>query len=84
MGPENTNRRVCGAAARKRLPCGQDDARQHHSDAAAATQAIARRPTFTLTIEGQPDRAIRDLRRLLKRLLRDHGFRALDVREGER
>ena len=38
-------------------------------------------PTFTLRIEGKPGRAIRDLRTLLKRMLRDHHFRAIDIRE---
>jgi hypothetical protein len=39
------------------------------------------RPTFVLHIEGKPGTAIRDLRWVLKRLLRQHHFRALDVRE---
>jgi hypothetical protein len=39
------------------------------------------RPIFVLRIEGKPGRAIRDLRHLLKRLLRQHHFRALEVRE---
>ena len=39
------------------------------------------RPVFVVRLEGRPGRAIRDLRALLKRLLRQHGFRALDVRE---
>jgi hypothetical protein len=40
------------------------------------------RPIFVLKIEGRPGAAsIRDLRNLLKRLLRQHHFRALDLRE---
>jgi hypothetical protein len=39
------------------------------------------RPIFLLRLEGRPDHAIQDLRRLLKRLLRQYQFRALDVRE---
>jgi hypothetical protein len=38
-------------------------------------------PIFVLRIEGKPGRAIRDLRHLLKRLLRQHHFRTIDVRE---
>jgi hypothetical protein len=42
----------------------------------------AQRPTFTLKIEGRPGAdSIRDLRALLKRLLRQHGFRCLDARQ---
>jgi hypothetical protein len=42
------------------------------------------RPIFTLRIEGKPGTAdIRALRWLLKTLLRQHGFRCLDVSEGE-
>jgi hypothetical protein len=43
----------------------------------------APRPVFLLRIEGKPGRAVRDLRNLLKRLLRDHHFRCLDAREDE-
>jgi hypothetical protein len=40
------------------------------------------RPTFTLRIAGKPGTAgIHALKFLLKRLLRQHGFVALDVRE---
>jgi hypothetical protein len=42
------------------------------------------RPIFTLRVEGKPGTAgIRALRWLLKALLRRHGFRCLDVSEGE-
>ena len=42
----------------------------------------ARRPVFTLRLEGKHGTAgIHALRFLLKRLLRQHGFVALDVRE---
>jgi hypothetical protein len=45
-------------------------------------QPPERRPIFTLKIEGRPGIAgIRSLRWLLKTLFRQHGFRALDVRE---
>jgi hypothetical protein len=41
-----------------------------------------KRPTFTLKIEGMRGAdSVRHLRALLKRLLRDHHFRALDVVE---
>jgi hypothetical protein len=41
-----------------------------------------RRPIFTLRIEGKPGAAgIHALRFLLKRLLRQYGFRCLDIRE---
>jgi hypothetical protein len=40
------------------------------------------RPTFTLKIEGRPGAdSIRYLRAVLKRLLRDHHFKCLDVRQ---
>jgi hypothetical protein len=40
------------------------------------------RPTFTLKIEGRPGAdSIRDLRALLKRLLRQHGFRCVEALE---
>jgi hypothetical protein len=44
-----------------------------------------RGPVFSLTVEfqGEPGRVIHDLRALLKRLLRTHNFRALDLREEE-
>ena len=43
---------------------------------------VERRPIFTLRLAGKPGMAgIQELRALLKRLLRSHGFRALDVRE---
>jgi hypothetical protein len=42
------------------------------------------RPIFTLQIEGKPGTdGIRALRWLLKTLLRQHGFRCLDVSEAE-
>jgi hypothetical protein len=42
----------------------------------------ATRPTFVLKLEGRPGTpGIRALRWLLKRLLRQHGLRALDLRE---
>jgi hypothetical protein len=43
-----------------------------------------RRPTYVLKIEGPPGAdSIRHLRALLKRLLRQHHFRAIDVRQIE-
>jgi hypothetical protein len=39
------------------------------------------RPIFTLKIEGKPGTAIRDLRWVLKTLLRQHGFRCVEAIE---
>jgi hypothetical protein len=39
---------------------------------------------FVLKIEGKRESSIRALRWVLKTLLRRHGFRCLDVREGNR
>jgi hypothetical protein len=44
-------------------------------------QPEARGPIFVLKIQGKPGTAIRALRWLLKRLLRQHGLRAIDLRE---
>jgi hypothetical protein len=49
---------------------------------AARRRPEQRRPVFELKLEGTPGTAgIRDLRWLLKRLLRQHGFRCTDARE---
>jgi hypothetical protein len=46
------------------------------------TRPGQQRPTFTLKIEGMRGAdSVRHLRALLKRLLRQHHFRAIDVRE---
>ena len=61
-----------GASARER--------RGHKS--ARRAQSATRGPTFVLTIQGKAGAAgIRALRLLLKRLLRQHGLRAIDLRE---
>jgi len=40
-----------------------------------------KRSTLVLHIEGKPGTAIRDLRWVLKILLRRHGFKCIDARE---
>ena len=55
----------------------------HHRDAVA--QDHAPRPVFALTIEyaGTPEFVTHGLRKLLKRLLRNHRFRCLSIEEIE-
>jgi hypothetical protein len=68
--------------ARSRIHAARCGTRRHRRGGAAMTSIREPRSIFTLRLEGKPGAAgIRALRFLLKRLLRQYGFVALDVCE---
>jgi hypothetical protein len=46
-----------------------------------STPQVERRPVFVWRLVGRPRRTIRDLRNVLKLLLRRHGLTCVDARE---